>query len=564
MKRQYFSILLTVSLLLILTAVPVLAQTYYFSVDQEIVHVYWESDGSMRIEYILVLTNDPSASPLDFIDIGLPNYNYDLSSVYGWINDQPIQQVKKSEYVSPGIELGLQSKAIPPGATGEVKVLIDRVEGVLFDDDDDSAYASAKFSPNWFGSQYIFGKTNLTVTFHLPPGVQPDEPRWHASPSGWPSNQPSTGLDSDGRVIYIWQNPSANAHTQYTFGASFPRSYVPSEVVSKPVPEGELFQPSQPSGPGITGTILGFMCFGGIILVLVGIVALAVNSDRRRKLAYLPPKLAIEGHGIKRGLTAIEAAVLLETPLDRVLTMILFSVIKKGASQVVSEDPLKIERLTPQPKKLRPYEEDFLKAMIDETPRKRRIALQKVMITLVKSVQKKMKGFSLRETKNYYQAIMKKAWQQVEQAETPEVRSKLFDEGLEWTMLDRDFDDRTQSVFRTGPVYVPIWWGRYRPSTISTARPSTASPSTRAPGRSVSLPTLPGAQFAANMVTGVQNTASSMVSNVLSFTNGVTKTTNPPPPPSRSRSSWSSSGGSSCACACACAGCACACAGGGR
>ncbi|MCK4961497.1 MAG: hypothetical protein KAS19_03380, partial [Anaerolineales bacterium] len=547
MKRKYFSILLTVSLLLILTAVPVLAQTYYFSVDEEIVHVYWESDGSIRIEYILVITNDPSASPFDFVDFGLPNYNYDLANVYGWINDQPVQHVGKSEYVSPGIELGLQSKAIPPGATGEVKVLIDRVEGVLFDDYDDSTYTSAKFSPSWFGSQYVFGKTDLTVTFHLPPGVQPDEPRWHASPSGWPSNQPSTGLDSDGRVIYIWHNPSANAHTQYTFGASFPRSYVPSEVVSEPVPEGELFQPSQPSGRGITGTILVFMCFGGIILFIVGFVALAVNSDRRRKLAYLPPKLAIEGHGIKRGLTAIEAAVLLETPLDRVLTMILFSTIKKGATQVVSEDPLKIERITPQPKNLRPYEEDFLKAMIDETSRKRRTALQKVMVTMVKSVQKKMKGFSLRETKNYYQAIIKKAWQQVEQAATPEVRSKLYGEGLEWTMLDRDFDDRTRRVFRTGPVYVPIWWGRYRPSTVSTARPSTTAPTARAPGRSVSLPTLPGAQFAATMVTGVQNTASSMVSNVLSFTNGVTKTTNPPPPPSRSRGGWSSGGGSSCA-----------------
>ncbi len=163
---------------------------------------------------------------------------------------------------------------------------------------------------------------------------------------------------------------------------------------------------------------------------------------------------------------------------------------------------------------------------------------------------------------------MKKAWQQVEEAKTPEVRSKLYDEGLEWTMLDRDFDDRTRRVFRTGPVYVPIWWGRYSPSSAPVARTTTA-PSTgpSAPSPRVSLPTLPGAEFAASMVNGVQNAASNLVSNVVGFTNGVTKTTNPPPPPSRSRSGWSSGrGGSSCACACACAcaGCACACAGGGR
>jgi hypothetical protein len=66
------------------------------------------------------------------------------------------------------------------------------------------------------------------------------------------------------------------------------------------------------------------------------------------------------------------------------------------------------------------------------------------------------------------------------------------------------------------------------------------------------------------MVTGVQNAAKNMVSNVVSFTDGVTKTTNPPPV--RSSSGWTSSGGGgcACACACACAGCACACAGGGR
>jgi hypothetical protein len=566
MKRLNYLVLLIVGILLVVIALPVRAQTYYFSVDESYVQVYWESDGSIRIEYIMVFTNDRSASPMEFIDIGMPNYEYDLSSIYGWINDQPIGHVEHSEYVSPGVEFGLQANAIPPGDTGEFKASIGRVEGVVFDDYDDPNYASGKFAPHWYDKQNVFGRTDLTVVFHLPPGVQPEEPRWHSAPSGFP-DEPETGFDSEGRIIYSWRNPSANAYTQYVFGASFPREYVTLDAIREPVSEGEFFEPSRPSDS--SGAIFGFLCVGGILLAFVGFIALAINSDRRRKLAYLPPKLAIEGHGIKRGLTAIEAAILLETPLDRVLTMILFSVIKKNAGQVVSEDPLKIERITPQPEGLRPYEEDFLKAMIDEKTRKRRGALQDLMVSLVKSVQKKMKGFSLKETKNYYQAIMKKAWQQVEEAKTPEVRSKLYDEGLEWTMLDRDFDDRTRRVFRTGPVYVPMWWGRYSPSSAPVARTTTApsaGPSAHSPG--VSLPTLPGAEFAASMVNGVQNAASNMVSSVVGFTNGVTKTTNPPPPPSRSRSGWSSGGGGGsscvCACACACAGCACACAGGGR
>jgi len=49
-------------------------------------------------------------------------------------------------------------------------------------------------------------------------------------------------------------------------------------------------------------------------------------------MQYLPPKISIEGKGIKRGLTAVEAGILLEEPLDKILTMILFGLIKKNWS----------------------------------------------------------------------------------------------------------------------------------------------------------------------------------------------------------------------------------------
>jgi hypothetical protein len=424
----------------------------------------------------------------------------------------------------------------------------------LYEDTEEDNYASAVFSPTWFDRDLVTGPTDLTVRFHLPDQVQPDEPRWHESPSGWPSDRPATNLDSQGRVQYTWNNPSANAYTQYKFGASFPAEYVPEDAIV--------------TAPAFTineDLIFGLCCGGGILGGIIGFIALGVWQSRRRKLDYLPPKLSIEGHGIKRGLTAVEAAVLLETPLDKVLTMILFSVIKKGAARVVKEDPLEVERLDSEVK-LRDYEEEFLKVVVNKPSNIQRSKLQDVMIQLVKSVQKKMKGFSLKETRGYYQAIMKKAWEQIEQAETPEVKSERFAEALEWTMMDRKFDDRTKEVFRTGPVYLPPWWWYYRPSTPGPSPVGTKVSAPGTSGRSVSMPTLPGSDFAASIVNGVQNTASNLVSNVVGFTNGVTKSTNPPPPPSKSsgRSFSSGGGGCACACACACAGCACACAGGGR
>jgi hypothetical protein len=256
----------------------------------------------------------------------------------------------------------------------------------------------------------------------------------------------------------------------------------------------------------------------------------------------------------------------MEHPPDKVLTMILFSVIKKGAAQVVSQDPLKLEILEPQPEGLRTYEEQFLKAFSEKRATDRRKGLQNLMIALIKSVGQKMKGFSHKESVAYYKKITEKAWQQVESAGTPEVKSEKFDQHMGWTMLDRDFDTRTQDVFRTGPVYVPVWWGRYDPGwsrSLKSAPKST--PSVGGSRGGASLPNLPGGAFAASVVGGMQNFAGDVVGNITDFTGGITNKTNPVPK-SSSSGGWKSSGGggSSCACACACAGCACACAGGGR
>jgi hypothetical protein len=179
-------------------------------------------------------------------------------------------------------------------------------------------------------------------------------------------------------------------------------------------------------------------------------------------------------------------------------------------------------------------------------------------VKLVRSVSEKMKGFSRRETLDYYKSIMEKAWQQVEAADTPEVKSQKFDETLEWTMLDRDYDNRTRRVF-THPIFVPMWWGRYDP----TWRGSTATPISM-PASSRGSTSLPGADFAASVVTGVQTFSSKVIGNVNDFTSRVTNVTNPPPPPPKTSGGSRGGGGRSCACACACAGCACACAGGGR
>ena len=549
-------------LLLFILLIPsaALAQSYYFSLDKETVHVFWEADGTLDLIYEFVFTNQPEGQAIDYLDVGLPNNQYSDSNISADVNGQSLSYISSSGYEGSGsgVAVGLGSNAIPPGGRGVVRVFINGIEDVLFPDTESDDYASAVFMPSYIGSQYVAGTTDITVVYHLPPGVKPDEPRWHSSPTGF-SSSPITGQDSQGLITYTWRNTNGDASARYKFGASFPSSYVPASAVSKPSLWQQLGIPAE--------AITGILCVGGFILFVVLIIVVSVSSSKKRKMKYLPPKIRIEGHGIKRGLTAIEAAILLERPADKIFTMILFSLLQKDAAQVISQDPLKLEFSDPVPENLRKYETQFIEAFQKDTDRIRKTELQDLMISLIKSVGKKMEGFSHKESVRYYEDIIKRAWKQVEDADTPEVKSEKYNSHMGWTMLDGDFEDKTQDVFRGRPVFVPIWWGRYDPTyrTTQTAGPSarTGSPSRSGGG---ALPNLPGGDFAASMATGISNFSSDVVGNITDFTSRITQKTNPVPKPTSSggRGWSSSSGGSFCACACACAGCACACAGGGR
>jgi len=242
---------------------------------------------------------------------------------------------------------------------------------------------------------------------------------------------------------------------------------------------------------------------------------------------------------------------------------------------VVTKEPLSLTVTNPLPEGLNPYEIEFLRAYQKDSAPARSADLQNMMINLVKSVSEKMKGFSRKETIAYYQDIMKQAWQQIQTAQTPEVKSQVFDQVMDWTMLDPQYDQKTTQTFGTQPVFLPMWWGRYDPvyRTSTVAGPAQSSAPKLSTGKSsspINMPRLSGADFASTVTKSAQVFANSITGGLAAFTSGVTSKTNPIPVSTTSSGSrpggFGSSGGHSCACACACAcaGCACACAGGGR
>lgn len=580
MKKVNFFLLSMIIISLLALPAPVSGQNYRFEVSAMEVEAYIEEDGTLSLWYLIEFQNRNGAAPIDFIDIGMPTSAYSLKNIQAEIDGKPISLVEPSPYVTNGFALGLEGDAIPAGQSGTVTAWIYGVQNVLYpyDGSDRENYASFQFSPTWIDPEYE--KSNATqyrMTLILPPDVG-DEEGVYYTPVNWPGSSTPDDIgrtEAEERVYYSWYTDNADAHTQYIFGAAFPAAYVPADalVTSTSSSSDQIPSSGEPSFfGGLIGLISGNLCCVGFGLFFVTIFGASIYQAtigaKNRKMKYLPPKMKIEGNGIKRGLTAVEAAILMEQPMDKVLTMILFGTLKKEAVTVIKQEPLELEVTDPLPEGLHQYEIDFLEAfkIIDS---KKRAALQKMVVDLINSVSKKMKGFSRKESIAYYEDIMNRAWKMVEESDTPEVKSENYNQTLEWTMLDENYGDRTRRTFTGGPVFVPMWWPRYSPTYrraigggVGSVTPSTGRVST---GGKVSLPHIPGSDFAAGIVTGVTGMAAGTIGNLTNFTSGITTRTNPIPVSSKSGSGgFRGGGGGSCACACACAGCACACAGGGR
>ena len=598
MRSRCWKLILWLALLVCLftSRIPpaVWAQAYKFSVDRNISQVIVQPDGSADIEYWLTFTCAPSAHAIDAVDIGLPNSSYDLSTAQAWYSpgaggesEYKLNAISRSPYVDIGVAVELGDYAIQPGKQGTIHFKIN-VKRMVYPDSQDTDYASVEFSPTYFDRELVQGTTYVEIRFFFPPGVTNEETRYH--------DQPFDEVDQvDDRIVFIYTYPEASGYETHQHGISFPRKYVDSvQVMPTPIPIRKAPAPvitARRIQYWLEGTLkrIGPPGWFALIILFFGTMSgMGRIKNQRRKMKYLPPTLSVEGVGIKRGLTAVEAAILLETPLNNVLTMILFGILKKKGIVVLNQEPLKLEAVDPKPEaNWRFYENRFLNSVkkdgtLDEQ------ALQRMIVDLIKGVNQKLKGFSRKETVDYYRDIIDRAWKQVQAETTPEIKSKNLDRGLEWMMLDRDFERRTNETFRDVPVYMPPWWAYYRPwrNDVQATRVSVGSePSSPGSssgldrgqsidrgggqkGTALSLPTLPGAAFAGTIVSSIERTAGGIVSRLETFTGGVTGKTNPVPVSTHSggssRGSSFRGGGCACACACACAGCACACAGGGR
>jgi hypothetical protein len=598
--------------LIALTAGPVLAQSLDFSVPEMRLRVYVQPDGSARMVYDITFANSTFGDPIDIVDIGMPHAGYDIGNMSARVGDAVLTDIRPSEFVDPGVEIHLREHAIQPGETATLHFEF-TMPDMVYQDVTRQDYASLQIATTWFDPQFVSGATDLGIAVYMLPGIQPEEMLYQLEPFT------ATAVDQ-GRAVAGWLWEQARASEPYKVGVSFPKRGM-ARVVEQSI--FDLAVKWLEDNPGVrfwlgAATIAGFaflyfrftggtgislfvLLAGGLVvllfrypaaqlLVILPLIALILINERvliRRRSRYLPAVAQVEGGGIKRGLTAPEAAVLLEMPLNKVLTLVIFGLLKKGVLQQVQASPLIVEvgggfedgdpakRSKSRPEVaqekgivLHPYEGPFIDALEGRPG----IPVHKIdfgqpMKELVEHTAARIKGFDLSDTQDYYRSIIRRALKQAQAIGDIPEREKVLDRDMEWILLD----DGYPTVFeRRGYSYIPIW---LRPaSTIGRA----ASGGRGAPsGGRTSF-----GEVAGGFAGWAENTMGRLASAILPGSvqvpsaqggvinlGGVDKVTGDifkAMAESSSRSGGGGRSGGGCACACAGCACACACAGGGR
>jgi hypothetical protein len=168
-----------------------------------------------------------------------------------------------------------------------------------------------------------------------------------------------------------------------------------------------------------------------------------------RKREYLPPKIFIEGHGVKRDLKLIEAALISEMPLNEILGILLSNSMSKGALTILSVEPLKFKTDKLLPDVLDRNERDFVRICVERNVKKRQEKFGNLIIKMIKATSNKMRGYSHLETVESYAAIVGVASEKVRLENMQDLVYKLVVDMDELTKIIT----KTTNPFKDAPIF---------------------------------------------------------------------------------------------------------------
>jgi hypothetical protein len=514
------------------------AQSIVYTVNHEWAQIFINQDGTIDLTYNITLT--VTSGVIHGFYVGQPKSDF----TRGQATDQYGNSLQIAD-ASSGSDYRVDVTLNQPLTAGKSIwfTVTTNVAGLIDNDTTNTGNFRLLFAPQWISDTPV---NDVRVQIVLPPGVTTNDIKYNPAK---PWNNTST---VDGNVAVYWEIPALQPNQQDTLAVSFPAKFMPNYNIGS----GGFNLGSIGTLLGVIGVLLALLVFGYIIFKV-------------RKSTYSSPKVSMETLGVKRGLTAVEASYILDLKPTQIVTEILYSLLQKRAVWAQETKPsLKLKVLSPYENKvgtkedpLRYYEIDFLTSLkTDGTLDEEKLA--HTIMFLRDTVEKKLQGYSRKDTVDYYRKIAAQAWTQVEQAGTVELASNAYDEQLLWLLLDPNQRARTETVFKDRIIQPnPLWFWWWYGYTIYHPHP-TYTPNINVPAQSSPAPAIPGAEFANNIATAVEKTSSNIVVNIEKFANAIVPTPKASHDPAHPKADCVCAC-AACACACACVSCACACAGGG-
>lgn len=203
----------------------------------------------------------------------------------------------------------------------------------------------------------------------------------------------------------------------------------------------------------------------GNITLIISLISLGLIYSYRfisNTLPYDPVVVHMEGGGIKRGLTEAEAAVILGTPIDLIISVVIIKLLDKGfikfgenyAVEVAGKFRTrkqtmdikgreKIRRLEAQKigKVMYPYENLFLE-LFEQNEGKTigEIDFEILLLPFINQVAERQGGFDLESTRRYYKEIIERAHIEGRIEGILERRiEKVFGKNYVWIILNQNY-----------------------------------------------------------------------------------------------------------------------------
>lgn len=208
--------------------------------------------------------------------------------------------------------------------------------------------------------------------------------------------------------------------------------------------------------------------------VLGGLLIWVLQREKTSGGLYQGATVLAEGGGIKRGLTAPEAAVVLEMPARSVITAVLVAMQRKGML-VARDDSFLVMEVAPDFRTrqvfpdvqvraahrraaaqshravLHPYEEPFLELLEEKAGQPlKEINFAAPLRALAQHTEQRIQGYDREGTREYYRKHQGRARHDVLRISEGRDGARLRDHHLEWLLLDSEF----AQLYRD---YQPSW-----------------------------------------------------------------------------------------------------------